>query len=134
MKFLFSYFCGSFLPSWIRIWIRIPNMYPDPDPLSCLNPDPIRIRISRSANFTVFLSTISRTAKDIEMLIESLPSEESSTELQSEGLRYGTRTTYRIHRPRIQRHGPDSHPVFKTEILRKKTLNSANVPYMLMSN
>jgi hypothetical protein len=60
-----------------------------------------------------------RTAKDIEMLIESLPSEESSTELQSEGLRYGARTTNRIHGSRIQRHGPDSHPVFKTKILRK---------------
>ncbi len=34
------YFCGSFLPSWIRI--RIPN--PDPDPMTRLNPDPIRIR------------------------------------------------------------------------------------------
>jgi hypothetical protein len=31
------YFCGSFLPSWIRI--------PDPDPQTRLNPDPIRIRI-----------------------------------------------------------------------------------------
>jgi|LakMenE18May11ns_1017448.scaffolds.fasta_scaffold9415385_1 hypothetical protein len=30
------YFCGSFLPSWIRIWI--PN--PDPDPLTRLNLDP----------------------------------------------------------------------------------------------
>jgi hypothetical protein len=39
-KFFF-YFCGSFLPSWIRI--RIPN--PDPDPLARLNTDPIRIRI-----------------------------------------------------------------------------------------
>ena len=38
---------------------------------------------------TYFL--IYRTAKDIEILIESLPSEESSAELQSEGLRYGTR-------------------------------------------
>ncbi len=36
---LFFYFCGSFLPSWIRI--RIPN----PDPQARLNPDPIRIRI-----------------------------------------------------------------------------------------
>ncbi len=34
------YFCGSFLPSWIRI--RIPNL--DPDPQTRLNPDPIRIR------------------------------------------------------------------------------------------
>ncbi len=40
MKFLnFSYLCGSFLPSWIRI--RIPN--PDTDPLTWLNPEPIRI-------------------------------------------------------------------------------------------
>ncbi len=37
----FFYFCGSFLPSWIRI--RIPNT--DPDPLARLNTDPIRIRI-----------------------------------------------------------------------------------------
>ncbi len=42
MKFLnFFYFCGSFFPSWIRI--GIPNT--DPDPLTWLNPDPIRIRI-----------------------------------------------------------------------------------------
>ncbi len=41
----FFYFCGSFLPSWIRIWIRIPNTDPVPDPLTRLNPDPIRIRI-----------------------------------------------------------------------------------------
>ncbi len=34
---IFFYFCGSFLPSWIRI--RIPN----PDTLTRLNPDPIRI-------------------------------------------------------------------------------------------
>jgi hypothetical protein len=33
MKFIyFFFFCGSFLPSWIRI--------PDPDPLTGLNPDP----------------------------------------------------------------------------------------------
>ncbi len=37
------YFCGSFLPSWIRI--RIPNTDPDPDPQTQLNTDPIRIRI-----------------------------------------------------------------------------------------
>ncbi len=36
----FFYFCGSFLPSWIRI--RIPG--PDPDLLTCVNPDTIRIR------------------------------------------------------------------------------------------
>ncbi len=43
MKFLifFFYFCGSSLPSWIRI--RIPNT--DPDPLTWLNSDPIGIRI-----------------------------------------------------------------------------------------
>ncbi len=35
---IFFYFCGSFLPSWIRIQIRIPNT--DPDPLTWLNPDP----------------------------------------------------------------------------------------------
>ncbi len=36
---IFFYFCGSFLPSWIRI--RIPNT--DPDPQTRLNTDPIRI-------------------------------------------------------------------------------------------
>ncbi len=42
MKLLnFFYFCGSFLPSWIRI--RIPNT--DPDSLTWLNPGPIRIWI-----------------------------------------------------------------------------------------
>jgi hypothetical protein len=44
MKFLnVFYFYGSFLPSWIRTRIRIPNT--DPDPLTQLNPDPIVIRI-----------------------------------------------------------------------------------------
>jgi hypothetical protein len=38
---IFVYFCGSFLPSWIRIRNRIPN----PDPQTRLNTDPIRIRI-----------------------------------------------------------------------------------------
>jgi hypothetical protein len=37
------YFCGSFLASWIRI--RIPNMDPDTHSRTCLNPDPILIRI-----------------------------------------------------------------------------------------
>ncbi len=37
-KFFF-YFCGSFLPSWIRI------RFPNPDPLTRLNPDPIWIQI-----------------------------------------------------------------------------------------
>ncbi len=41
-KHEFFYFCGSFLPSWIRI--RIPNTDPDPDPLARLKTDPIRIR------------------------------------------------------------------------------------------
>ncbi len=40
---IFFYFCGSFLPFWIRI--RIPN----PDPLTRLNPDPVRIRIRNPA-------------------------------------------------------------------------------------
>jgi hypothetical protein len=39
----FFYFCGSFLPSWIRIRIRI--QIKDPDPMVRLNTDPIRIRI-----------------------------------------------------------------------------------------
>ncbi len=39
IKFLnFFNFCRSFLPSWIRIRIRIRN--PDTDPLTWLNPDP----------------------------------------------------------------------------------------------
>ncbi len=36
----YLYFCGSFLPSWVRI--RFTN--PDTDPLTWLNQDPIRIR------------------------------------------------------------------------------------------
>ncbi len=39
----YCHFLGSFLPSWIRIRIRIPNT--DPDPRFQLNTDPIRIRI-----------------------------------------------------------------------------------------
>ncbi len=39
IKFLNLFcFCGSILPSWIRIWIRIPNQ--NPHPLTWLNPDP----------------------------------------------------------------------------------------------
>ncbi len=41
----FFYFCGSFLPSWIRIRIRIQITDPDPDPMVRLNTDPIPIRI-----------------------------------------------------------------------------------------
>ncbi len=41
--YIFFFFCGSFVPSWIRI--RITN--PDPDPLTRFNPDPIRIRIRK---------------------------------------------------------------------------------------
>ena len=41
----FFYFCGSFLPSWIRI--RIPNL----DPQTRLNPDPIRIQIHNPGSF-----------------------------------------------------------------------------------
>ena len=33
----FFYFCGSFLPSWIRIRIRIQIMDPDPNPMVWLN-------------------------------------------------------------------------------------------------
>jgi hypothetical protein len=48
MKFLnFFYFCGSLLPSWIRI----PNA--DTDPLTRLNPDPIRIRVRNPAKISV---------------------------------------------------------------------------------
>jgi hypothetical protein len=39
----FFYFCGSFLPSWIRIRIQVRD--PDPEPMVRLNTDPIRIRI-----------------------------------------------------------------------------------------
>jgi hypothetical protein len=39
MKILyFFYFCGSFLPSWIRIRIR--NLNKDPDPATQINADP----------------------------------------------------------------------------------------------
>ncbi len=41
----FIFFYGSFLPSWIRIRIRIPGT----DPLTWLNPDPIRIRVRNTA-------------------------------------------------------------------------------------
>jgi hypothetical protein len=55
MKFLkyFFYFCGSFLPSWIRI--RNPNT--DPDPLTRLNSDPIRIRIRNPGSKKVMPTT-----------------------------------------------------------------------------
>ncbi len=50
----FFYFCGSFLPSWIRIRIQITD--PDPDPMVRLNTDPIRIRIRNP----VFIPEIQR--------------------------------------------------------------------------
>jgi hypothetical protein len=41
MKILdFFYFCGLFLPSWIRIRIRNLNADPDPDPATQINADP----------------------------------------------------------------------------------------------
>jgi hypothetical protein len=43
----FFYYCGSFLPCWIRIHIRNPGL--DTDPGTPLNPDPIRIRIHNTA-------------------------------------------------------------------------------------
>ncbi len=36
----FFYFCGSFLPSWIRIRIRNLNADQDPDPATPINADP----------------------------------------------------------------------------------------------
>ncbi len=51
---IFFYFCGSFLPSWIRIRILIPN--PDPDPLTSLNPVPIRIRIRNTVWLQAFFN------------------------------------------------------------------------------
>ncbi len=33
----FFSFCGSFLPSWIRMRILIPKTDPDPDPLARFN-------------------------------------------------------------------------------------------------
>jgi hypothetical protein len=39
------YFCGSILPSWIRVRIRIPDTDPGPDPLSRLGPDPGWVRV-----------------------------------------------------------------------------------------
>jgi hypothetical protein len=36
----FFLFCGSFLPFWIRIQIRILNVDPDPDPVTQINTDP----------------------------------------------------------------------------------------------
>ncbi len=46
------YYCGSFLPSWIRI--RIPNT--GPDPLARLNLGPIGIRIRNPASHSQKLS------------------------------------------------------------------------------
>ncbi len=63
----FFYFCGSFLPSWIRI--RIPN----PDPLTRLNPDPIRIRISNSDLNKQFF----RQLGDLKWIWQDLSSSES---------------------------------------------------------
>ena len=48
----FFYFCGSFLPSWIRIRIQITD--PDPDPMVRLNTDPIRIRIRNPVHYFAF--------------------------------------------------------------------------------
>jgi hypothetical protein len=53
----FFYFCGPFLPSWI--WIRIPNMDSDPDPMTRFNPDPIRIGIRNPDSKTYQLPPLS---------------------------------------------------------------------------
>jgi hypothetical protein len=54
-----SYFCGSFLPSWIRI----------PDPLTRLNPDLIRIRNP------AFYTVLSQVAEDWRLCEESVRKE-----------------------------------------------------------
>ncbi len=50
MKILdFFYFCGSFLPSWIRIQqLKLMRIHADPDPKPCLFG--IRIRIQEGKN------------------------------------------------------------------------------------
>ncbi len=49
MKFLtFFYFCGSFLPFWVRIRIHITN----PDLMTWLNPDPIQLSYGSGAILT----------------------------------------------------------------------------------
>ncbi len=51
---IFFYFCGSFLPAWIRI----PNTDPNPDPLTWLNPDPIGPILIRIRNPGGFSTTV----------------------------------------------------------------------------
>ncbi len=55
------YFCGSFLPSWI--WIRIWILNTDPDPMTQLNPDPIRIRIRNPAWHTMLINWLGCQSK-----------------------------------------------------------------------
>ena len=70
----FFYFCGSFLPSWIRIRIQITD--PDPDPMVRLNTDPIRIRIRNTGkNMTQHCpSKADFTAEGVATMTGSCPS------------------------------------------------------------
>ncbi len=49
-------FCGLLLPSWVRI--RIPNT--DPDPVTRLNPDLIRIRVRNPGHMVNFIELVWR--------------------------------------------------------------------------
>ncbi len=50
------YFCGSFLPSWIRIWIQI-------HPLTWLNQDPIRIQTRNTGQYTLANTVLEGTVR-----------------------------------------------------------------------
>ena len=66
----FFNFCGSFLPSWIRIRIRNLNADPDPDPATQINADPCG-----SGSKTLLQSNARYTVRKFYWLIRTSPYE-----------------------------------------------------------
>ena len=59
-----------------------------PSPLSGYGSSTTKVTTPDTDHTLLFAQMIARTAKDIEVLIESLPSEESTAELQAAGLQH----------------------------------------------
>merc|ERR1711862_909961 len=68
--------------------IGILQQMSQPSPLSGYGSSTTKVTTPDTDHTLLFAQMIARTAKDIEVLIESLPSEESTAELQAAGLQH----------------------------------------------
>jgi hypothetical protein len=73
------YFFGSLLSSWIRI--KIPN--PDPDPLTRLSPDPIRIQIRNPSSNSSNASNSRNAGKSSHTAIARTPVKGGTARVQA---------------------------------------------------